>query len=207
MNAFDPNLQAVKDHYDTLIDLDNDPARDPEPLRAHMDKWDGPAFLDALALSPEKSVLEIGVGSGRLALWVAPRCRAFWGIDLSPKTIARAAENLADHPNVTLVEGDFMVFSPVRQFDVIYSSLTFFHLPDKAEAIRKVADLLAPGGRFVLSVDKNPAYAIDFGTHRVPLYPDTPSEILASLEKAYLILKAQFDTEFAHIFVAVKEEV
>ena len=99
-----------------------------------------------------------------------------------------------------------MSFTSGEEFDVIYSSLTFFHLPDKAGAIRKVADLLAPGGRFVLSVDKNPADAIDFGTHRVPLYPDTPSEILAGLEKARLALKERYETEFAHIFVACKEE-
>ena len=202
-----PHLQVLKDHYDTLIDLDNDPARDPEPLRTHMDKWDGPAFLDALALTPEKRVLEIGVGSGRLALRVAPRCKSFLGIDLSAKTIARAAENLAAYHNVTLVEGDFMDYTPGGEFDVIYSSLTFFHLPDKAGAIQKTANLLAAGGRFVLSVDKNPADAIDFGTHRVPLYPDTPGEILAGLETARLTLNQRFDTEFAHVFVATKEEV
>lgn len=198
--------QALITHYDNLIDLNNDPVRDPAPLRIHMDKWDGPAFWDALALSPEKNVLEIGVGSGRLALRAAPHCRSLWGIDLSPKTLARARENLAAFPNVTLIEGDFMIFCPGRHFDVVYSSLTFFHFPDKARAIQKVSDLLAPNGRFVLSVDKSSANSLEFGPHRIPLYPDTPEEILAGLQKASLTLERQFDTEFAHIFVAAKED-
>ena len=28
-------------HYDKLIDDNNDPFRDPPPLREYMDKWDG----------------------------------------------------------------------------------------------------------------------------------------------------------------------
>jgi ubiquinone/menaquinone biosynthesis C-methylase UbiE len=33
-----------------------------------MDKWDGQVFIDELRLSSVKTVLEIGVGTGRLAL-------------------------------------------------------------------------------------------------------------------------------------------
>ena len=62
----------VSIHYDLLLAEGQDPVRDPAPLRAYMDKWDGKPFLDALQLSPEKTVLEIGVGTGRLAVRTAP---------------------------------------------------------------------------------------------------------------------------------------
>ena len=192
----------LRAHYDALIDQNNDPARDPRPLRDYMDQWDGPAFLDALTLTPEKAVLEIGVGSGRLALRIAPLCAVFWGIDLSPKTITRAEENLSSCPNVTLITGDFLEYPFPRPFDVIYSSLTFFHISNKEEAIRKVTSLLTPGGRFVLSIDKNPAQSIEFGDRSVPLYPDTPEHTEILLEKAGLSLEVRFETGFAHIFVA-----
>lgn len=29
------------EHYDNLIDENNDPVRDPEILKQHIDKWDG----------------------------------------------------------------------------------------------------------------------------------------------------------------------
>lgn len=55
-------------HYDTLIDENDDPTQDLPPLREYMDQWDGEPFLSALALSPDKCVLEIGVGTGRQKL-------------------------------------------------------------------------------------------------------------------------------------------
>ena len=85
-----PILVGVREHYDRLIDENNDPARDPEPLKAYMDKWDGREFLDAMELDREKTVLEIGVGTGRLACKTAPLCKEFFGIDLSPRTVERA---------------------------------------------------------------------------------------------------------------------
>ena len=88
-------LSAVFLHYDLLIKDNNDPVCDPEPLREYMDKWDGRHFIDSLRLTKEKSVLEIGVGTGRLAVRTAPECRDFFGIDISPKTVKRAKKNLS----------------------------------------------------------------------------------------------------------------
>lgn len=113
-------------HYDKLIDENNDPARDPEPLKAYMDKWDGNEFLSKLKLNKQMSVLEIGIGTGRLAIRTAPLCGRFCGIDISPKTINRAAENLKEYDNVSLITGDFLSYSFTCSFDVIYSSLTFY---------------------------------------------------------------------------------
>ena len=64
--------ESVIHHYDSLIDENNDPVQDPKPLRDYMDKWDGKVFIDKMELNNEKSVLEIGVGTGRLPVRVAP---------------------------------------------------------------------------------------------------------------------------------------
>ena len=56
----------VIQHYDLLIDENNDPVHDPKPLRDYMDKWDGQSFIDKMELNKDKSVLEIGVGTGHL---------------------------------------------------------------------------------------------------------------------------------------------
>ena len=77
-------------HYDLLIDENNDPVHDPKPLRDYMDKWNGQAFIDKMNLDKDKSVLEIGVGTGRLAVRVAPLCGQFYGIDISTKNIDRS---------------------------------------------------------------------------------------------------------------------
>ena len=98
---------SVAEHYDLLIDEGDDPVKDPPALRAYMERWDGAPFIEALCPDRADEILEIGVGTGRLAARVAPLCGGFTGIDVSPKTIARAAENLAGLQNVTLICGDF----------------------------------------------------------------------------------------------------
>ena len=189
-------------HYDLMIDENNDPVRDPEPLREYMDKWDGQQFIDLLQLTKEKSVLEIGVGTGRLAVRVAPECREIFGIDLSPKTAERAKENLKKQTNVTLVCGDFMSYEFGRKFDVIYSSLTFMHIRDKQAAINKVRSLLNIGGRFVLSIDKNQSDAIDYGTRKIKIYPDNKEDIVKYITQSGMNLMKVFETDFAFVFIA-----
>lgn len=192
-------------HYDLLVDEGNDPFRDPPALQEYMNRWDGQAFLDYMQLDKTKSVLEIGVGTGRLAVRVAPLCGQFYGIDISPKTIGRAKENLSEQTNVNLFCGDFLSFSFSDCFDVIYSSLTFMHIEEKQNAVNKVSALLKDGGRFVLSIDKNQDGFIDTGTRKIKVYPDTPERIKTYIENSGLLLTENYETEFAHILVARKE--
>ena len=196
--------ESVTHHYDLLIDENNDPVHDPKPLRDYMDKWDGQSFIDSMELDNKKSVLEIGVGTGRLAVRVAPLCVEFCGIDISPKTIERAKENLAEYRNVTLLCGDFLDFSFDSKFDVIYSSLTFMHIEDKQKAVNKIAELLYNAGRLVLSIDKNQSEFIDTGTRKIKIYPDNADAITEYIKAAGLTIINQYDTEFAKIFVARK---
>jgi ubiquinone/menaquinone biosynthesis C-methylase UbiE len=104
----------VIEHYDKLIDENNDPVRDPAPLKAYMDRWDGQGFIDAMELDRTKAVLEIGVGTGRLAAKVAPLCADFLGVDFSPKTVERAKVNLREYGNVRLECADFLTVDLAR---------------------------------------------------------------------------------------------
>lgn len=204
----------IRAHYDALVDEGNDPVCDPPALRAYMDRWDGTPFLQALSCHGEESVLELGVGTGRLACRVVPRCKRFVGMDLSPKSLARAKEHLAAYAHVHLICADFMAWDTeaareveVRAafsegFDVIYSSLTFLHVSDKRAACQKVAGWLRNGGRFVLSIDRQQDEWIDMGTRRLKLYPDTRESTAQHLREAGLRIEACQETEAAYIFVA-----
>ena len=159
-------------HYDMLIDENNDPFRDPPVLQDYMSQWDGQAFINSMKLNGTKKVLEIGVGTGRLAKKVAPLCLKFIGIDISPKTIGRAEENLSDYKNVTLICDDFTKHAFNSIFDVIYSSLTMMHFENKQQVIDKVDTLLARGGIFCLSIDKSQSRYIEMGTRKIEIYPE-----------------------------------
>jgi len=195
-------------HYNALIDVNNDPVHDPEPIKQYMDKWDGQDFIDELQLTPDKSVLEIGVGTGRLAVKFCDKCKEFTGIDISPKTIERAGENLKSFSNATLVCADFTEYdfggALSGSFDVVYSSLTFMHIKDKQKAINIVSNLLKPNGRFVLSTDKNMQTEIDYGSRKITVYPDKPEKTVMYIKNSGLQLEKQFATEFANIFVIKK---
>lgn len=194
----------VIEHYDKLIDENNDPVHDPKPLKDYMNKWDGQEFVDKMKLTHEKSVLEIGVGTGRIALKTAPLCKCFCGIDISPKTIERARDNLSKHQNIELICDDFLTHNFDTCFDVIYSSLTFMHIKEKQACINKIASLLNCGGCFVLSIDKNQEKYIDMGERKLEIYPDNVDDIKNYILNAGLKAVEITQTEFANILVSCK---
>ncbi len=70
--------------------------------------------------------------------------------------------------------------------------------------ISKVSSLLKDSGRFVLSIDKNQDIYIDMGNEKLLVYPDTPDNVIACVEKAGMKIINRYETEFAHIFVCLK---
>lgn len=198
------NSTSVKQHYDLLIDENNDPVLDPKEAQSYMDNWDGQAFIDEMELSLQKSVLEIGVGTGRLALKVVENCKRFTGIDISPKTIKRANKHLEKYNNKTLICNDFFNYDFNEKFDVIYCSLTLWHIKDKQIFINKVCDLLNDGGRFVLSIGNDQSTQADFGNRKITMYPDSVDDTTKYLINAKLDIKAIKNVEFGNVFVAIK---
>ncbi len=195
----------VINHYDLLIDENNDSFRDPPELQKYMSQWDGEPFLEALELTLDKKVLEIGIGTGRIAAKVAPYCSELTGIDISPKTVERAKVNLKEHNNISLICEDFNSYEFGESFDIIYSSLTMMHFEDKAHVITKVDKLLNDGGVFCLSIDKDQSGYIDMGTRKLKVYPDTSENIISLIETTEMSIKKVIETENAYIIVSNKE--
>ncbi len=199
-------MNEVARHYDRLIDEGQDPVHDPQPLQEYMNKWDGQAFVEKMQLDKTKSVLEIGVGTGRIAVKVAAYCKKFTGIDISAKTIERAKKNIKMGflKRPTLICADFLDFAFEEDFDVIYASLTLLHIKEKQAAFKKISALLRQNGLFVLSIDKNQERYIDMGAYKIEIYPDNPTDVKHFAANADLQLVNEFDTEFGNIFVFAK---
>ena len=194
----------VINHYDSLIDEDNDPFRDPPMLQEYMSRWDGQRFIEALELTKNKKVLEIGIGTGRIAVKVAPFCMTLTGIDISPKTIERAKENLKEYKNISFICDDFSDYQFSETFDVIYSSLTMMHFKNKATVITKIDKLLNDDGIFCLSIDKNQSEYIDMGNRKVRVYPDTLFNMKSLIEATAMSVAMVFETDNAYIIVSKK---
>lgn len=199
------NPVSAKEHYDRLIAEGNDPVLDPPALREYMDCWDGEALFEQLLLTPDCRVLEIGIGTGRLAMRALQRgCARFVGMDLSEKTLATARKHLAGWKHALLTKGEFPKDMPDGPFDRIYSSLTFLHIQDKEAACRGIAALLAPGGRCVLSLDKERIGMLDMGDRQVRVYPDDPEIVCAHLRAAGLLVHPVRTLERAWLATAEK---
>ena len=96
-------------------------------------------------------VLELGVGTGETArrvLAIHPRAHLV-GIDASPEMLARAREAL---PDADLRLRRLEDALPAGPFDLVVSALAVHHLDadGKRDLFRRVADVVRPGGRFVL---------------------------------------------------------
>jgi cyclopropane fatty-acyl-phospholipid synthase-like methyltransferase len=116
---------------------------------------DGEAVADILvrelAITQEHKVLEIGVGVGRIAQHVAPRCREFHGVDISANMIRVAQERTKDLPNVRLraLDASSLDVFPEATFDRVYCQIVLIHL-DREEVFLYLKDafrVLKPGGR------------------------------------------------------------
>jgi ubiquinone/menaquinone biosynthesis C-methylase UbiE len=110
-------------------------------------------------LEPGQSVLDIGCGTGSLAIAAKRRVGpsgSVQGIDASPEMIARARRKASKTGvDVTFTNGvvEALPF-PDRHFDAVLSTLMLHHLPRDArrQCARELRRVLKPGGH-VLAVD------------------------------------------------------
>ncbi len=113
------------------------------------------------SLAGDGRVLELGVGTGRIALPLASGRPAVTGVDASAAMLDRLAAKDPDR-TVTVVLAD-MASLPFASggFDVVFAAFnTFFNLVDdraQAACAAGVHDLLVPGGAFVIEAFVPPA--------------------------------------------------
>ncbi|MCL5423705.1 MAG: class I SAM-dependent methyltransferase [Candidatus Marsarchaeota archaeon] len=94
------------------------------------------------------SLLDIGCGTGVVIKNIAKKHNGtYYGIDPSPSMINIANKN---NINVTFILGSNRKLPKNKKFDIIFSSLSFHHWPDKETSITHIIDSLNPGGTFVI---------------------------------------------------------
>ena len=103
---------------------------------------------------PGMSILDLGTGTGNLAVRFDALGCEVWGTDFSPAMLEKARLKL---PNAQLFQIDLREVWPSemnRQFDFIVSAYVFHHFefPLKVQLIKKlVREYLMPGGRLLLA--------------------------------------------------------
>lgn len=97
------------------------------------------------------SILDLGCGTGSLAVLLAEMGHAVTGIDLSPRMIEKAADKARRHGiELDLQVGDAASPPVTQAFGVVLTRHVLWALPDPGAAVARWCDLLTPNGRLVL---------------------------------------------------------
>jgi ubiquinone/menaquinone biosynthesis C-methylase UbiE len=130
--------------------------------------------IDLAQLRPSDQVLDVGCGTGTLAIGVQERLGAaghVFGIDPAPEQIARARAKAARRQlpidfRIGMIE---QLPFPDQSFDVVLRTIMMHHLPDdlKQRGLREIARVLKVGGRLVIAdfkrPEQGPSAAVPFG--------------------------------------------
>jgi ubiquinone/menaquinone biosynthesis C-methylase UbiE len=111
------------------------------------------SFLDQAELQPDHAVLDVGCGTGTLAVLLKrlhPTIEVT-GLDPDPKALARAAKKAERAGLAVRFDRGFADELPYADatFDRVFSSMMFHHVrrSDKAKVLGDIRRVLKPGGR------------------------------------------------------------
>ncbi|MGW1076469.1 class I SAM-dependent methyltransferase [Streptomyces sp. NPDC002537] len=129
----------------------DDEAPGTDPKERHTE-----VMIEAAELTAGSRLLDVGCGFGRPAVRAAQVTGArVVGVNVSAEQV-RQGEKLAAEAGVTgqvtFEQADGMALPyPDRSFDAVWASEAIMYMSDRPKALREIARVLVPGGRFVLS--------------------------------------------------------
>lgn len=109
------------------------------------------AIIAATNATPQMRFLELGVGTGRIAIPIASRGFPYTGVDISQQMMERLRQK-ASLPNFTLVEADVANLPfPDSNFDVVLAVHILHLVPEWRRALAEARRVTATEGYFILA--------------------------------------------------------
>ena len=162
LSAFLQSLPVMMMNSDDLVEFSRQSYAKPQDVEAWaeddlVDSGLEPDELDLLGDLPQASgtLLLLGVGGGREAIYLAKKGFQVTGVDYVPEMVARAKQNAANRG--IQIDGFVQEISnldvPAEFFDVVWISRAMYScvptLERRVELVRRIAEALKPGGYFL----------------------------------------------------------
>lgn len=142
----------VREEFE-VKDLFEDKAQewDARPIPQQISEGVFAALQEAVALSPELSVMDFGAGTGLVAGQIAPLVSELVAVDVSPAMLEQLAQKPALQGKADIVCQDILQQPLDRRVDLIVSAMAAHHVEDTAQLMRTLFAHLRPGGRLALA--------------------------------------------------------
>ena len=126
-------------------------------LPAPVSEFVADRIVAATNAGPDTNFLEVGVGTGRIALPLVRRGYRFTGIDISDGMLQQFRAKAGDPSNLTLLQSDVTKLPlPDRSQDVALAVHVFHLIPEWPKALEEVRRVLRPDGSFVWGGNHSP---------------------------------------------------
>ena len=141
------------------------------------------AVLRAQGAQAARSVLDLGCGTGLMAVELARDGRMIDGVDLSPRMLEHARAKGVYRELVAAEIGAFLAQARGRSWELIVAADVFVYVGSLAPMFAAVRDRLAPGGWFAFSLESSAGEGVELlpATGR---YRHAPAAAVRELEFA-----------------------
>lgn len=82
-------------------------------------------YLSMVDLDADDLVLEVGAGDGAITDIAAPLCRELRAYEIDPFHARKLADRVRNHPNVSVITGDFLASSPPSERFAVIGNVPF----------------------------------------------------------------------------------
>lgn len=121
--------------------------------RVLLDRAEAVVLLKHQSAFAGKDLLDVGVGTGRTTIYLAPLARRYQAIDYSPEMVARFRQNFPEVPVALADMADLGTFEEAS-FDFVLATnnvLDAVGHADRLQALREIRRVLRPDGMLVFS--------------------------------------------------------
>ena len=153
-----PQPRRRRKHWADTVFGDAYPSLEPEGI-GRVAERDAAYIVETAGIEPGATILDIGSGSGHLAVALGKLGFHVTGVDNALPQVLRASERLAEAPDlqdrVAFMHGDMRALPTDEQFDLVTcigTTFGYFEEDVNRQVLEHLYEHVRPGGRLVLQV-------------------------------------------------------